>query len=64
MKANILLKKDHSGFISPDEVKAILGHGKIISEKVWASIISQVDANGDGQISFEEFQDMMTKFSL
>ena len=40
----------------------VLGVGKRISEKVWAEVIKEVDVNGDGQISYEEFEKMMAKF--
>ncbi len=56
-----MFDKDGSGFISNDEIKEILGFGKTISEEAVNDIIKQVDANGDGQISFEEFSLMMRK---
>ncbi len=61
-KAFQLFDKDGSGYVSPEEVKAILGMGKKFSEKVWEQIVEQVDKNKDGQISFEEFEQMMNKF--
>jgi Ca2+-binding EF-hand superfamily protein len=39
----------------------VLGFGKSISEIAVSEIIKQVDENGDGQISFEEFASMMRK---
>ena len=33
----------------------VLGFGKTLSEEAVNDIIKQVDANGDGEISFEEF---------
>ena len=47
--------KDGSGSISTDEIKQVLGVGKDISEEVWQQIVKEVDANGDGEVSFEEF---------
>lgn len=39
-----------------------MGVGKKIgSEQIWQEIISEVDTNGDGEISFEEFEQMMKK---
>jgi Ca2+-binding EF-hand superfamily protein len=35
--------------------------GKNIDEKVWNDIITEVDGNGDGEISFVEFKTMMQK---
>lgn len=56
-----LFDKDDSGSISADEIKDVLGVGKNIDEKVWNEIIYEVDANGDGEISFVEFKIMMQK---
>ena len=61
-KAFQLFDKDGSGFVSPEEIKAVLGIGKHFSEKVWEQIVEEVDKNKDGQISFEEFEQMMGKF--
>ena len=47
--------------ISADEIKEVLGFGKTLSEEAVNDIIKQVDANGDGEISFEEFAQMMRK---
>jgi calcium-dependent protein kinase len=51
--------KDGSGSISTDEIKDVLGVGGNISEEVWAQIVSEIDENGDGEVSFEEFKMMM-----
>lgn len=40
-----------------------MSFGKTISEEAVDDIVRQVDANGDGQISFEEFASMMKKLS-
>ena len=56
-----LYDKDGSGSISVDEIKSVLGIGKQISEKVWLDIIREVDENGDGEVSFDEFKVMMTQ---
>jgi Ca2+-binding EF-hand superfamily protein len=47
--------------ISAEEIKEVLGFGKTLSEEAVNEIIKQVDENGDGQISFEEFAAMMRK---
>jgi calcium-dependent protein kinase len=39
----------------------VLGVGAQISEDVWDKIISEVDENGDGEVSFEEFKTMMQR---
>jgi calcium-dependent protein kinase len=56
-----LFDKDGGGSISANEIKEVLGVGKSIDEKVWNDIIKEVDANGDGEISFLEFKIMMQK---
>mmetsp|Transcript_7685 Transcript_7685/g.5784 ORF Transcript_7685/g.5784 Transcript_7685/m.5784 type:complete len:145 (+) Transcript_7685:1150-1584(+) len=61
-KAFNLFDKDNSGSISAEEVRMVLGVGtQIGSEEVWKEIIGEVDANGDGEISFLEFETMMRK---
>lgn len=35
---------------------------KFGNESIWDEIIKEVDINGDGEISFEEFKVMMAKF--
>ena len=56
-----LFDKDGGGTISANEVREVLGVGKNIDEKVWNDIVMEVDANGDGEISFSEFKTMMQK---
>ena len=56
-----MFDKDNSGSISASEVKQVLGVGKNIEESLWREIINEVDTNGDGEISFEEFKTMMEK---
>ena len=57
-----MISQDGSGFITPEEVKCILGFGKMISETAWSEVVRQVDVNGDGKISYDEFKKMMLKF--
>ena len=47
--------KDGSGSISVDEIRDVLGVGKNITEEVWNQVVREVDENGDGEVSFEEF---------
>ena len=56
--------QDGSGYISNSEIKEILSFGKSVSDDAINEIVKQVDANGDGQISFEEFCTMMRKLSV
>jgi calcium-dependent protein kinase len=58
-----LFDKDGGGTISAEEVAAILGHNVAKEEGVWEAVIREVDINGDGQIDFEEFQQMMLKLA-
>ncbi|TNV82197.1 hypothetical protein FGO68_gene11040 [Halteria grandinella] len=51
--------KNKSGFINLQEIKMMLDHGRMIDERVWKELIQSVDLNGDGEISFAEFQKMM-----
>jgi Ca2+-binding EF-hand superfamily protein len=51
---------DHSGTITVDEIKKILGAGaKDIDEGEWDRILDEVDEDGNGEISFEEFRCMI-----
>ncbi len=52
-----MFDKDNSGTISRDEIREALGD---MEEEIAEKIISEVDVNNDGEISFEEFETMMT----
>ena len=54
------MDKDGSGEISMEEIKAILWQ-KNISDEAWMKLIKEVDKNGDGVISFDEFVQVMKK---
>jgi len=56
-----LFDGDGGGSISSWEIKEVLGIGKTFDERIWGEIISEVDINGDGEISYEEFKAMMSK---
>jgi calcium-dependent protein kinase len=56
-----MFDKDGGGSISIDEIKQVLSFGQNLDEAVVNQIIQQVDANGDGEISYEEFAEMMLK---
>ncbi len=56
-----MFDQDGSGYITPNEIKEILGAGQNISDEAWEEMIKEVDVNGDGQISYEEFRGMMLK---
>ena len=58
---------DGSGKISVDEISAIFKNGsKENPEDIEAfkNMVKAADENGDGEISFEEFQDIMNKFFM
>jgi len=59
-----MFDKDDSGSISATEIKEALGMtgDNTMNDKI-QEIMNQVDDNGDGEISFDEFKDMMKKFS-
>jgi calcium-dependent protein kinase len=38
-----------------------LGVGKHISVEAWTNVVKEVDSNGDGEVSYEEFKAMMMK---
>jgi calcium-dependent protein kinase len=53
--------KDQSGNLSPDEIRDVLGltgNNKKV-ENLINDIIKEIDSDGDGLISFEEFKKMM-----
>ena len=52
--------RDKSGGISQNELKFILGEYNVnAKEYLWQKMIQQIDLNQDGQISYEEFHEMM-----
>jgi calcium-dependent protein kinase len=59
-----MFDKDGSGTIDAVEIKEALGMGgdDTMNDKI-QDIMKQVDDNGDGEISFDEFKEMMKKFS-
>ena len=59
-----MFDKDNSGTISPDEIKEVLGFSSEVSSEQIDSIIKEVDINGDGEIQFDEFCQMMKKLVI
>jgi calcium-dependent protein kinase len=51
---------DDSGFIDNSEIKTALNNLTGLTEDQIKEIITQVDKNDDGEISFAEFKDIMT----
>lgn len=58
-----LFDKDGGGTISAQEVAQILGHSMSQDQSVWKDIIKEVDLNGDGQIDYNEFKQMVGVFT-
>ena len=56
-------KTDETATISCNDFKSILGLSSKFTDKQWEMIIKAIDKNGDGQIEFDEFKDMMKLFS-
>ncbi len=53
---------DQSGSITADEIKKVLGRAtNDVEDAEWDKILDEVDADGDGEISFEEFKNMIFK---
>lgn len=58
----LFTKDENKQYISPSEFKSILGLQSKFTDKTWEQIIKAIDINGDNQIEFDEFKDMMIKF--
>ena len=48
-----------NGYISRRELKAMFSGSEGLSNKLWKKLIKEVDLDGDGQISFVEFEAML-----
>lgn len=59
---NLFTKDDKKEYISPSEFKSILGLQSKFTDKTWDQIIKTIDINGDNQIEYNEFKEMMLKF--
>ena len=53
------LDKNKNGKISYDEIKAVLDGDNKMEDDIWKALVNQVDLDGDGEISFNEFEYMM-----
>ena len=51
---------DRSGFIDRDEVRMLMKKlAQTLTDEEIGAIMNEVDTDGDGEISFEEFRAMM-----
>ena len=53
--------KDGGGFFEPDDIRHILSYGSAMTEDDINKILAEIDKNGDGEIDYEEFAQMMLK---
>ncbi len=61
-KAFEFFDRDGSGYITKEELKLALNRlGKLCSDKELNAMISANDDDGNGQISFDEFQKLLNK---
>lgn len=58
-----MLDTDDSGLITIDELKAAFEGSEVKDEEMWTEIMREVDKNGDGNISLDEFIEAMTGFT-
>ena len=55
----IFIIQNKSGYINIAEIKQLLDQGHMIEDTVWVQMIKDIDLNGDGEISYPEFEKMM-----
>ena len=60
-----MFDKDGSGTISHDEIRDVFSSGGVnsMTKNAIDEIIKEIDINGDGEIDFEEFVEMMKKLN-
>jgi Ca2+-binding EF-hand superfamily protein len=55
------IDSDDSGFISRENLRKILGETTCCSDEYIESLIKEADNDGDGQISYDEFRQYLTR---
>lgn len=63
LQAFKMFDKDNSGALSYDEIKDVLCFDSAVDPATVQKIIEEVDENGNGEIEFDEFCNMMKKLS-
>lgn len=53
-----LFDKDGSGTITANEIKEVIG-ANMAQDQVWADLLRQADADGNGEIDIDEFINLM-----
>ena len=56
-----MFDKDGGGSITTEEISDALAFGQDLDRATVEKIIREVDADGDGEISFDEFAEMMVQ---
>ena len=64
MAAFKIFDKENKGYIDVDDLKEVLDLDDDMDGYILNVIVRQVDDNGDGKISFDEFKDMMFSTSV
>ena len=64
LQAFKMFDKDNSGALSYEEIKEVLCFDSQVDESMVQRIIEEVDENGNGEIEFDEFCNMMKKLSI
>jgi calcium-dependent protein kinase len=59
-KAFRTLDKDDNGYLSVEEIKSVFGG----DEKTWKKVLKDVDKNGDGEVDYNEFKQIMIGFDF
>ncbi|OMJ94186.1 hypothetical protein SteCoe_2668 [Stentor coeruleus] len=52
---------DSSGKINAQELREVLGNGHHCKDKMWIKLITEADINGDGEIDYNEFKEVMMR---